>query len=198
MSRNSGERICLFGGTFDPVHLGHLIIARAVLEAAGLDRMVFIPSARPPHKGGDMMFDAAARFAMLERAVGSDPQFSVSGIEMRRPGPSFTIDTIREFKTLAPGAGLSFLVGRDNLAELPSWRDPEAILAECAVLVAERSCDDRAVPAWVLERVRPVRVPIIEISSSDIRARIRAGKSIRHLVPETVETMIREMNPAGK
>lgn len=195
MEKNSGVRVGLFGGTFDPVHFGHLIIAQAVLENAGLDRMIFIPSARPPHKGDVMMFDARTRFDLLSRAVRDNPAFSASDVEMRRTGLSYTIDTIREMKAALPSdAELFFLVGRDNLSELETWREPRAILTECTVLVADRVCNySRPAPDWVIERVQSVRVPLIEISSTDIRARIRENKSIRYLVPEGVEEMIREM-----
>jgi nicotinate-nucleotide adenylyltransferase len=188
------DKIGLFGGTFDPVHLGHLIIAQAVLENAGLDRMIFIPSARPPHKGHEMMFDAGDRLAMLSRAIRGNPSFAVSDIEMRRSGLSFTIDTIREMKALhPPGTEFFFLVGRDNLYEIETWRDPHDILAECTLLVAERVCsDERIIPPWIMETVHSVPAPVIEISSTDIRTRIREGRSIRYLVPEGVAEMIQK------
>ncbi len=190
--KKGANKICLFGGVFDPVHLGHLIIGQSVLENAGLDRLIFIPSARPPHKRGEMMFDAETRFAMLSRAVRDNPSFAVSDVEMRRSGLSYTIDTIHEMKSMhPPDAEFFFLVGRDNLHEMETWRNPRAILEECALLVAERICSDRReVPPWILEKARPVPVPLIEISSTGIRARIREGKGIRYLVPEAVEEMI--------
>ncbi len=196
MENNRGARVCLFGGTFDPVHLGHLIIAQAVLENAGLDRMIFIPSARPPHKGDVVMFDARVRFDLLSRAVSDNPTFFVSDVEMRRSGLSYTIDTIRQVKAgLSPEDELFFLVGRDNLSEIETWREPRAILDECTLLVADRVCDlSRPVPDWVAERIQSVRVPLIEITSTDIRARIRDGRSIRYLVPEGVGEMIRELS----
>ncbi len=183
----SPERIGIFGGTFDPVHNGHLIVARAVLESENLDRMVFVPSARPPHKGGDIMFDASERMRFLGLAMRGIPGFEVSSLELDREGPSYTIDTLREFTASYPlGTGLFFVVGRDNISEIETWKDPKGILDACTVLVADRSCRASGAPAWVEERVRFVRTPVIDISSSDIRKRLRDGLTIRHLVPDAV------------
>jgi nicotinate-nucleotide adenylyltransferase len=193
------QRIGLFGGTFDPVHHGHLIIAQTVLERAHLDRMVFIPSACPPHKGQEVMFDAPARRTFLTLAVCGHPRFSVSDIELQRRGISYTIDTIRELKLrLSSGAELFFLVGMDNLYEIETWKDPRGILEQCTVLVAERACpDDREIPGWLADRIERIPTPIIDISSSDIRMRIREGKSIRYLVPEAVAEEITRAFPHG-
>lgn len=195
----TGKRVGLFGGTFDPVHHGHLIIAQTVLERMRLDCMLFIPSARPPHKGEDIMYDAATRFALLSRALRDNASFRVSDVEMRRNGLSYTIDTIREMKAQhPPGTEFFFLVGMDNLYDIQTWRDPRGILEECTVLAADRSCaEDREIPRWILERVQRVRVPRIEISSTDIRQRIREGRSIRYLVPEGVEEMITALTPVA-
>jgi len=186
MPRNA-ERIGIFGGTFDPVHNGHLVIARAVFEAEHLDRVVFVPSARPPHKGGDIMFSAADRMKLLDLALHTIPDFEASPIELNREGPSYTIDTLREMKAAYPaGTGLFFIVGRDNLFEMESWKDPAGILDACTVLVADRSCQRGSAPSWISGRVRFVPTPVIDISSSMIRKRLRDGLSIRHLVPDTV------------
>jgi nicotinate-nucleotide adenylyltransferase len=198
MPRND-ECIGLFGGTFDPVHHGHLIIARSVMETAGLDRIVFIPSARPPHKGAEVMFDASDRLSFLTLAIRGTPRFTVSDIELRRDGPSYTIDTIREFKTLVPPeTRVFFLVGMDNLHDMVTWKDPQGILDECTVLVAERTCRDTGeLPGWLSDRAVRVPTPSIDISSSEIRARIREGKSIRFLVPEAVEKAIGRVHGRG-
>ncbi len=189
---DSREKIGLYGGTFDPVHNGHLIIAASVLEARGLDRVIFIPSARPPHKSRDIMYHASARLEMLERATEGDSRFSVSDIELKREGYSYTIDTIREMKaSLSENTELFFIVGFDNLFEIELWRQPEDILGECFVLAATRVCDSGAeIPGWVRERVDIVEVPLIEISSSDIRARLREGRSVRYLVPDVLLPML--------
>lgn len=188
----TGKRIALFGGTFDPVHVGHLIVAGAVLDDAGLDGVIFIPSARPPHKGDDIMFTPVQRYEMLRLAVAGDSRFDVSSIEIHRAGPSYTIDTIREMRDELPAdTDLFFLVGRDNLTEIDTWKEPGAILDECTVLVADRpGGSHRDMPAHLAGRVREVRTPMIEISSSDIRRRIREGMSFHHLVPAAVHDYI--------
>ncbi len=192
------EHIALFGGTFDPVHAGHLIVAAAVYERLGLDAVLFIPSANPPHKHDDVMFSAAERFAMLKIATADDPRFRVSDVELRRNGPSFTIDTIRQVRrelnlTTRP----LFLIGWDNLSELASWKDTDAILAEALVVaVARGGCESQPVPAWLAGRVETVPAPAVEVSSSDIRRRIREGLSIRYLVTEPVWKFIARRAPA--
>ena len=190
--KSANKSIGLFGGTFDPVHNGHLIIAESIREQAGLDVVTFIPSANPPHKPHELMFDAEQRFRMLSDAVRNNPGFSVSDIEMQRKGPSFTIDTIREIKAgLSPETRLSFIVGKDNLYDLETWKETKAILEECTVLAANRLCDiKRDIPDWLRSKVVFVKVPLIEISSSEIRKRIRKGKSIRYLVPHSAADMI--------
>jgi nicotinate-nucleotide adenylyltransferase len=182
------EKIGLFGGTFDPIHLGHLLIADAVRESKGLHKVVFIPSARPPHKCNDIMFNTEERYRMLSLAVQDDPGFIVSDIEMIRNGFSFTIDTIREMKTAFQGnADISFIVGMDNLYDIDTWKDAQDIIRECRILVAKRVCDTcKEIPQWLRENIELVNVPIIEISSSDIRRRIREGRSIRYLVPHVI------------
>ena len=186
------KQIGLFGGTFDPVHAGHLIIAQSVLEELGLDTVLFIPSAHPPHKQSDIMFSPEERFSMLARAIQGNPRFRVSDIEMNRQGPSYTIDTIREIKsTLSADTALSFIIGRDNLFEISAWKEPLAIIGECRIIVADRPVGAAdPIPDWLADSIVLVRVPLIEISSSDIRARIRTGRSIRYLVPDAVHDMI--------
>jgi nicotinate-nucleotide adenylyltransferase len=189
------EKIALFGGTFDPVHHGHLIIAQAVIEEAGLDRVIFVPSAHPPHKGSDIMFTAENRYKMITSALHGSPNCMVSDIEMKRKGPSYTIDTIREFKSILPSkTEVFFLMGMDNLYEMESWKNPVDIITECIILAADRTCQKSGIiPDWLQGRLQRVRVPLIEISSSDIRRRIREGKSIRYLVPEAVNEMIEKI-----
>lgn len=186
------KNIGLFGGTFDPIHMGHLIIAQAVQETLSLDTIVFIPSARPPHKDADIMFSPEIRYTMIEHAVMGNETFTVSDSEMKRSGPSFTIDTIRELKaTAGNNSDFLFIVGKDNLYEIDKWKDPKGIVDECRIIAADRpGSEDRAVPEWLLGKLETVQVPLIDISSSDIRRRIRAGLSIRYLVPEPVRRFI--------
>ena len=190
------RRIGLFGGTFDPVHMGHLIIADAVRQIKNLDVVIFIPSVRPPHKGDGIMFTADERTAMLQLAIGDDPCFAVSDIEFQRSGPSYTIDTIREMKRQFPGdREFFFILGRDNLYELRTWRKPEEIVRECRILVAERTCPEvRDVPPEFKDYMDIVDVPLIDISSTGIKERIRAGQRIRYLVPDAVDQYITRSN----
>ena len=182
------KKIGLFGGTFDPVHTGHLIIAQSVRESLGIDSIIFIPSARPPHKNTDIMFTPEERYSMLSAALEGNPHFLISDIEKKRKGPSYTIDTIREIKsTVAPGTDISFIVGRDNLVEISGWKDPHSIIGECGILAAGRpGHENDTIPGWLKDAVNIVPTPLIDISSSDIRARLREGKSIRYLVPDAV------------
>jgi nicotinate-nucleotide adenylyltransferase len=190
------KRIGLFGGTFDPVHTGHLIIAETIYEKANLDVILFIPSARPPHKHHVLMFDAEQRFSMLSEAIKGNKKFRVSDIEMKREGPSYTIDTILEIKAeLSPETELAFIVGRDNLYDMEMWKTPYDIIKECSILVADRICNqERDIPDWLKTKVQIVKVPLIEISSSEIRQRIRDGKSIRYMVPDVVIEEVKKLN----
>jgi nicotinate-nucleotide adenylyltransferase len=182
----------IFGGTFDPVHVGHLVVAEQVAEAHDLARVLFVPAGSPPHKQGQTHAPARDRLAMVERAIAGNPRFAASPVELESGGPSFTIDTVRRLR--ADGAGdLALILGADNLIELESWREPAALLAEVELLVVERPGFDLGrVPPEVRARARFVRAPLLEVSSRDIRARVQAGLSIRYLVPEPVRTYIAE------
>lgn len=189
------KKIGIFGGTFDPVHTGHMIIAEAVLEQANLDAIIFIPSARPPHKYYELMFDAKRRFKMLSEAVKNNPNFFVSDIEMNRKGPSYTVDTIREIKAqLTSETEIVFIIGKDSLYEMEMWKNPHALVEECTILVADRYCTEkRDIPGWLQAKIEIVKAPLIDISSSAIRQKIRDGKSIRYLVPDVVEKEIKKL-----
>ena len=190
------KRIGLFGGTFDPVHYGHLIIAETVREQANLDVVLFIPSSQPPHKENhELMFDTEQRIRMLSDAIKDNPFFAVSDIELSRKGTSYTIDTIREIKAyMPPETEFPFIVGKDNLYDLETWKEPQSIIEECSILAADRICDEKHdIPEWLKTKVEMVNAPLIEISSSDIRKRIIEGKSIRYLVPEMVADIIEKV-----
>lgn len=179
----------LLGGSFDPVHLGHLIAADRAAEALGLARVLFVPCARQPLKAVGPVAPAAHRRAMLELAVAGHAAFAVEPMELERPGPgpSYTVDTLRELKRRCPGARLVLLLGADAAADLPRWRAAEEVarLAEVAALTRPGA------PEVVTGLVRHVvATPAIEISASDIRARCLAGKSIRYLVPDAVADYI--------
>jgi len=187
-----GSVTAVFGGTFDPLHLGHLVVAEWVAESERLERVLFIPAGRPPHKEGRTFAPAADRLAMVEGAVAGNSRFAVSAIELEGGGPSFTIDTVRRLK--AQGlTEVALILGADSLVELGSWREPEALLAECRVLVVDRPGSDLSLaPEPFRRQARLVRAPRLDISSRDIRARVRARMSIRYLVPEVVREYIGE------
>jgi nicotinate-nucleotide adenylyltransferase len=191
--------IGIFGGTFDPVHLGHLILAEQCREEAGLDRVLFIPAARPPHKLDQPLTPFARRVEMLALAVAGNPAFQVDEREKERPGPSYTVDTLQELHAQHSTDRLTLLVGSDTLADLAHWRAPERIGRLADILVMVR-------PGWPMNSLEEaqsalrlpvsfrlaylVRAPRIDISSRDLRQRAAEGRSLRYLVPRAVESYI--------
>lgn len=191
--RKRPERLGLFGGTFDPPHMGHLIVAAHVQEELGLDRILFMPAMTPPHKQDREVSPGVLRMAMVERAIEGDRRFSVSDLEVRRGGVSYTIDTVRALLESYPGASLTVLIGMDNLVDFGSWRDPSGILDLASVAVMTRP---GYVPGGAGEAYLPhmtlCEVPHIGIAAQDIRHRVATGKSIRYLVPAPVEAFIHD------
>ena len=197
-----GEKIGILGGTFNPPHLGHLVMAMDAMEEARLDRVVFVPAARPPHKLhlADIA-PADDRLAMTRLAVTDEPRFSVSDVELRRGGPSYTVDTLRALAGELPGAELCLIIGGDTLRELPSWRAVEEILGLCRVITVARPGFDRermrpALPGDWPERLLAgvVAGHGLDISSTDIRLRVASGRCIRFLVPDAVAAYIAQRN----
>lgn len=181
------RRIGLFGGTFDPVHMGHLILAERAADELKLDRVLFVPARVSPFKTGSIPADGAVRLLMLRAAVRGNRRFAVSDLELRRPGPSYTIDTIER---LPAGDRLFLLVGADALAGLPRWRRPRDLAGRVTFAVFRRPGQARRrSPSYA--RAVEVRSPLLEISSTEIRARIRRGASVRYLVPDAVERILR-------
>ena len=183
----------MLGGTFDPPHIGHLIVASEALWQLGLDVVRLVPARTPPHKPGGAHAGGDRRAAWLEAAAASAPGLEVSRIELEREGPSYTADTLEAMAAAEPGALLWFILGADQLAGLPGWRDPERILAAARLAVVPRAGHDVRALA---ERVAPGRadlleVPEIGVSSSMIRERIAEGLPIRFLVPPAVEESLR-------
>jgi nicotinate-nucleotide adenylyltransferase len=186
-------KVGIFGGTFDPIHTGHLIVAEAVREQELLDRVVFVPSCVSPHKQARAITPAGDRLAMVKEAVASNSAFEASGIEIERGGVSFTIDTLRIFKAQRPGDQLHLMIGADNMQEFATWKDPGEILRTAVVIAMRRPGFTGGMPAdKAFAGVRFCEVPEIGISSTDIRRRAGCGLSIRYLVPEAVETYIQE------
>ncbi|ACX51362.1 nicotinate (nicotinamide) nucleotide adenylyltransferase [Ammonifex degensii KC4] len=182
-------RLGLLGGTFDPIHFGHLAVAEAVRYEMGLDKVYFIPSGQPPHKKRKVA-PAEHRLAMVRLAVASNPYFEVSTVEIERPGPSYTVDTVKEFRRLFPQAEIFFILGMDALAEFLTWHRVEELLTLCHFVVATRPGYPSAVKGGRGRRVTVLPVPGVAVSSTEIRERVRAGKPIKYLLPEAVEEYI--------
>ena len=187
MKRVRSQRIGILGGTFNPIHLGHLLIAQDAMEQAQLDSVVFIPDAHPAHKSAASLVPSRHRLHMVKLAIRGDDRFIVDDIEIRRGGKSYAVDTVTELKRRWPDAELFFIIGSDSLQELRLWRDIERLAAQCTFLVLARPVCERNRPRlrrsirWQLVRGHPC-----DIASRDIRARIARGQSIRYLVPDTV------------
>ena len=190
-------RVGLLGGTFNPPHLGHLVCAQEAYVQLGLDRVLLVPTYVPPHKVAEGDPGVEHRVAMCRAAVAGDPRLDVCLAEVRRGGPSFTVDTLRTLHADAPGDELTFIVGGDMAHSLPTWREPEAVLALATLGVAEREGLSRAAIAEQLaglagapERLRFFDMPRMDISSSLIRRRVAAGRPVRYLVPDAVDAQI--------
>ena len=187
------RRIGVFGGTFDPPHLGHLAMAEWAWARLRLDRVLFVPAALPPHKLGRRLSGPEHRLAMTRLAVRGNPAFAVSDLEVRRTGPSFTLDTLRAVRARHPGARLFLLMGADSLADFPAWREPAAIARLATLVVAARPDRRRAArPARLPRGARIVHLdnPVVDVSASALRARARARRPLRYLVPDTVAAYI--------
>jgi nicotinate-nucleotide adenylyltransferase len=193
-------RLGLFGGTFDPVHYAHLLLAECCREQCRLDRVVFVPSAVPPHKRGQELTPGATRIEMLQLAVAGHEQFALSDFEVDRGGVNYTVDTLRHFCTDEPQAELFFLVGADMLNDLPTWREADRV-CELATIVAVRraglaepdfSCLMGLVSPERIDLFRKLQVemPGMGLSGTEIRRRVRAGLSIRYMTPRAVEKYI--------
>jgi nicotinate-nucleotide adenylyltransferase len=186
----------ILGGTFDPIHHGHLVIAEEAREALGLERVLLVPAASPPHKPGRPVTDAAHRLAMAELAIAGNPAFTVSRLEVDRGGASYTVDTLDALRA----AGVEqpwFILSAEALAGLPAWRDPARILELCRLAVVPRGGYESLGPPWVTEhfpgledRVAFLPAPLLPISGSVVRRRAAAGRSVRYLVPDAVAAYI--------
>lgn len=197
-----GSRLGIFGGTFNPVHMGHLITAQCALESFELSRVLFVPCSKPPHKPDTGLLAAEHRLAMLTAALEGDPRFEVCDVELRRGGVSYAVDTVAELRGMYPGDELCFILGADMLAELSAWKDVYSLLSQCRFVTLSRPGSPLAGiepgamgldPPWP-ERLLAETAPgkLIGISSSDIRHRIAEGLSVRYLVPDAVEMYIAE------
>jgi nicotinate-nucleotide adenylyltransferase len=183
----------VFGGTFDPPHVGHLVAARDALETLGLDRIRFVPAHRSPFKADSGTAGPEDRYEMLRLATLGDDDFEVSRVELDRPPPSFTVDTLAAFAEAEPGTRWTLLLGADQWQALGEWKDVEGIVerARIAVLTREGAGAVGEGPTADL-RITPVPVPVtrLDVSSSDLRIRLRARRSVRHLIPDAVREFI--------
>lgn len=186
-------RTGLFGGTFNPLHLGHLRVAEEALRQCGLREVVFIPTGYPPHRPVDEGTPAEARYTMVRLAVDGHPKFSVSRIEVDRPGPCYTVDTVAAMKELHP-EGVAYIVGADIFSRIETWHDWTRLLESCPFIVAPRPGVPRTTflrPPFHRGQIHFLEMPLISISSSEVRRRYRSGLPTEGLVPPAVDRWIR-------
>lgn len=195
------RRVGLIGGTFDPIHYGHLVVAEEIRAALDLADMVFIPTGQPPHKREGTVTAAEHRFAMLELAIASNPHFSISRVELDRPGPSYTVETLRLLRQQWGGqTAFYFIIGWDSLEELTTWHDPAGILEQLAYLVAVHRPGYQEEPGYrkrlenrlpeIQQRLLTMPAPQLDISATDLRLRVAEGKPVKYQIPEAVENYI--------
>lgn len=191
----------VIGGTFDPIHYGHLVIAEEVYATLDLAEMVFVPAGQPPHKPGRVVTAAQHRLAMLELAIASNPHFTISYIDLERKGPSYTVETLRLLrKQWGAQTAIYFVIGWDSLEELLSWYDPADVLEQLTHLVAVHRPGHTEVPGYreqlekhlpgIGQRLITVPAPQLDISATDLRLRVAEGRPIKYQVPEAVEQYI--------
>jgi nicotinate-nucleotide adenylyltransferase len=183
-------RIGIMGGTFNPIHHGHLVAAEVAREEFRLDKVIFVPTYLPPHKSVDEIIPARDRYEMVKIAVSKNPYFEPSDIEVKRGGKSYTHDTLEEFRDIYRGEELYFITGADALREIDTWKNIDELAKFCKFIAVSRP----GYPFDLKDRFRGeiylLEIPALAISSTEIRARIRDGKSIKYLVPEKVEEYI--------
>lgn len=188
-------KLGLLGGTFDPVHIGHLVLGETAREQLGLDSVLFMPTGQPWRKSGRDITPAAHRVEMLRRAIADNPAFELSLIEVEREGPSYTVDTLQELMRARPGSDIFFVIGKDSLLDLPNWKAPERVVELARLAVAGRGpdrVDTGEMAGYVRERTVWLDMPLIDISATAVRERVRRGRSIRYLVPVAVAAYIYE------
>ncbi|MFA6807907.1 MAG: nicotinate-nucleotide adenylyltransferase [Eubacteriales bacterium] len=196
------KRLGIMGGTFDPIHYGHMVAAEMARTAFNLDYVLFIPTGTPPHKVDHQVTEACYRYKMVDLSIRDNAFFKLSSLEIDRDGPSYTIDTLKILQNKFPKQEIFFITGTDALKELVSWREPENIIRFAKVIGASRPGYDaseflekifKEYPV-TKERISELEVPALAISSTDIRRRVRTGKSIRYLLPEEVRLYIEKNN----
>lgn len=191
--------IGVMGGTFDPIHIGHLAIGEEAREALALDVVLFVPAGTPPHKPAASVTAVEHRVAMVVLAIAGNPAFELSRVEIERPGPSYTVDTVEDLARRHPDADLHLILSAETFAELPSWHEPARLFEAARIAVVPREGYPAPDPAWLAaafpgreSRVSYLEGPRLGLSSTTLRDRVAAGRSVRYLVPEAVEGYIRE------
>jgi len=197
--KGNEKKIGISGGTFNPIHLGHLIIAEMVRDRFGLNEVLFVPSGMPPHKNLSNVVSSEHRFEMVNKAVANNPYFKESRVEIDRKGYTYTVDTLKNLKEIyGNGTSLYYIIGADVLNDLPSWRNHEEVFKMCEFIAVLRPGNDMQGFKKQMEFLRDkycakihfIDTPLIEISSTQIRDSIKAGRSIKYLVPDCVEEYI--------
>jgi nicotinate-nucleotide adenylyltransferase len=189
-----GRRIGILGGTFDPVHIGHLIVGQEVQTRCNLDRVLFVPAAEPPHKNRNDLASAEDRTEMVRLAILDNPAFELSRIEVDRKGISYTVETLRLFREqFGSETSLFLIIGADNALEMSTWCDPSGVLDLAQVTVVARPEFDRqSIGSALAEKMTFLETPLLDISATEIRRRVKVGHPISYLVPERVVTYIQE------
>lgn len=198
MTQRRTNRIAIMGGTLDPVHFGHLVAAEGARSEFDLDKVIFVPAGNPPHKNNYSVTDAEYRFAMTRLAISTNPNFEASRIEVEREGPSYTVDTVKAFQEIYAGSTeIFFITGADAILEILTWKKVEELMQVCTFIAATRPgypLDELKYRIGanneILNKIIFLEVPALAISSTDIRRRVKQGKSIKYLVPDSVERYI--------
>lgn len=196
------KRVGIMGGTFDPIHLGHLVTAEAARSDFNMEKVIFVPSGRPPHKQESTITPKEFRYLMTVLATAANPYFEVSRTEIERSGQSYTIDTVNFMKEkMLPGSELFFITGADAILEIITWKNVEELLETVTFIAATRpgynlhelkNRLNKKLGKHLMDKIIPIEVPAMAISSTDIRNRLKEGRSIKYLLPESVENFIQK------
>lgn len=192
------ERLAIMGGTFDPIHYGHLVAAEAARMEFALDQVIFVPSGEPPHKHGQVISPVQDRWNMTTLAVASNPYFKLSKVELERYGPSYTVDTIDWFReNFGPKTEIFFITGADAILEILTWKKVDLLMDLCKFIAVTRPGFNlnklaHVLPERYVNKIEMLEVPGLDISSTGIRRRVKEGRTIKYLVPEKVENYILE------
>jgi len=195
------KRFGIMGGTFDPIHLGHLVVANEVLNIYNLDKIIFVPAGNPPHKIGTRA-SSWDRYFMTTIATNSNIKFTVSDLEIKRSDKSYTLNTLKEFHNTYPDTDFYFITGTDAVIDLPNWHEPQELLKLCKFIAVSRPGISKEDAEFKIDEIRislnanieQLQVPMLQISSTDIRDRFKRGVSAKYLLPESVEQYILKNN----